>query len=45
MTSSVIIVCVDELAGFEEAWKDNVGKRLPSLSGSVNMHDYMGKPY
>lgn len=32
----------DELAGFEEAWKDNVGKRLPSLSGSVNMHDYMG---
>lgn len=34
---------LDELAGFEEAWKGNARHSLPGWNGSFSRHDGMGK--
>lgn len=34
---------LDELTGFEEAWKGNAGKHLPGWTGSFTGIDNIGK--
>jgi hypothetical protein len=38
-----ICVLLDELTGFEEAWKGNAGKHLPGWTGSFTGIDNIGK--
>jgi hypothetical protein len=38
-----ICVLLDELTGFEEAWKGNAGKHLPGWTGSFTGIDNMGR--
>lgn len=34
---------LDEIPGFEEAWKGNARQHLPGWTGSLAGHDNMGK--
>lgn len=42
MTNMIVSSCLDELGGFEEAWKGNVRKHLPGWSEEFGSRDGIG---
>lgn len=43
--TNIVVFIPDELAGFEESWKDNAKARLPGQKTGSNMNPNAGKDF